>query len=393
MRRALVNGMLVTPNTVHPGGVLMEDGRISGLLGLGEIPPDCDAQDVGGAYITPGFVDLHTHGGGNADFTDATADSVVQAATMHLYHGTTAMTPTILACAPEQLYASMDAYEQALGKPGLPDLLGIHLEGPYFSVEMKGAQDERYIRAPDPAEYNAILERSRHVARWSLAPELPGGLEMGLALRKRGIVASIAHSNATHEDVALAAEHGFSMITHFYSGMSTIRRERGYRIPGVIESGMLFDDFTVELIADGHHLPDALLQLVYKTKGPSRICLVTDSMRAAGLGDGMSVLGSLEDGTPVRVKNGVALLLDESAFAGSVATTDRLLATAVSAGIPLADAVKMLTLTPAKMAGVDGRIGSLTPGKDADIVVLEPDTLAVRQVWAKGRDVAETGGK
>lgn len=386
MQYAVVNGTLVTPALTRRGGVLVENEKIAALLEAGACPEGCHVVDAGGGYIVPGFIDLHTHGGGGADFSDGTAESYQTAAGLHLRHGTTAMTPTILACAPRQMQDAMDAYDAAAKAWDMPEFLGLHLEGPYFAHSMRGAQDARYLKNPDPDEYEAILNSRPYITRWSLAPELPGGLAMGLALRRRGIVAAIAHSDAAHEDVARAAEHGFSLITHFYSAMSTIRREKGYRIPGVVESGLLFDEFSVELIADGHHLPPALLSLVYKAKSAARICLVTDSMRAAGMGEGPSILGSLDDGMPVEVKDGVAVLPDGSGFAGSVATTDHLLRTAVEAGIPLCDAVRMLTLTPARVMGVDGRIGSLTPGKDADIVVLDR-SLHVVEVLAKGRAV------
>jgi len=383
MRRAIVNGMLVLPDGLRPGGVLIDGGRIEALLGPGMRPTGCEIADAQGGYVTPGFIDLHVHGGGGADFTDGGADSFTAAGRMHLRHGTTAMTPTLLACAPERLEASLRAYERALGLPGLPEFLGVHLEGPYFSKEMKGAQDPRYLKNPDPAEYLRLLDRYPFVRRWSLAPELPGALEMGEALRRRGVIASIAHTSATLDGVAAAIRCGFSSISHFYSCTSTIRRKGGYRIPGATEAGLLFDELTLELIADGHHLPDSLIRLVYKVKGAPRICLVTDAMRAAGLGDGPSHLGGGPEGFPVIVEDGVAKLPDRSAFAGSVATADILLRTALRAGLPMADAVRALTLTPAELMGASSRLGSLAPGKDADLVVLSPE-IGIKAVYAKG---------
>jgi N-acetylglucosamine-6-phosphate deacetylase len=383
VKRAVINGILVLPDGLRPGGVLLDGGRIEALLEPGAHPADCLIADAGGGYVTPGFIDLHVHGGGGADFTDGGADSFAAAGRMHLRHGTTAMTPTTLACAPERLEASLRAYEQALGLTGLPEFLGVHMEGPYFSHEMKGAQDPRYLKNPAPAEYLSLLDRYPSIRRWSLAPELPGALEMGDALRRRGVVASIAHTSATLEEVAAAIGHGFSSISHFYSCTSTIRREGGYRIPGATEAGLLFDELTLELIADGHHLPDSLIRLVYKVKGASRICLVTDAMRAAGLGDGPSYLGGISQNFPVIVEGGVAKLPDRSAFAGSVATADVLLRTALRAGLPLNDAVRALTLTPAELMGVSGRLGSLAPGKDADLVVLSRE-IGIQAVYAKG---------
>jgi N-acetylglucosamine-6-phosphate deacetylase len=208
-----------------------------------------------------------------------------------------------------------------------PELLGLHLEGPYFSMEQRGAQDPRFIKNPDREEYMKILDYSGDIIRWTVAPELEGALEMGRELKSRGVLPSIGHSNAIYEDVQRAFENGFTHVTHLYSGMSMVRRINAYRYAGVVESAFLIDDMTVEIIADGKHLPQSLLKLIYKIKGPDRICLVTDSMRAAGMPDGEYILGSLRTDQKVVVEDGVAKLPDRSAFAGSVATADRLVKT------------------------------------------------------------------
>jgi len=272
---------------------------------------------------------------------------------------------------------------------GIPNILGLHLEGPYFSMEQRGAQDPTYIKNPQREDYQEILNFSDDIVRWTAAPELPGAMKFGRELSKRGIVCSMGHSNAIYEDVVRAYENGYSMITHFYSGMSMVKRINSFRYSGIVESGYLIDDLFVEVIADGMHLPESLLKLIYKIKGPDKICLVTDSMRAAGCGDGESILGNLVTGQKVIVEDGVAKLKDRSAFAGSVATADRLVRTMVqTAGVPLVDAVKMITLTPARAMGIDHKKGSLIPGKDGDIVVFDED-IQVKLVVVGGKVMFE----
>ncbi len=330
--------------------------------------------DVKGSFISPGFIDIHTHGGGGFDFMDGTSEAFTGAAETHARFGTTALLPTTLTSTLQDLHKTFTAFEkaQANNLKGA-QLLGLHLEGPYIAMEQKGAQDPRYIHNPDPKEYRHVVEESAHILRWTAAPELDGALEFGQYLKSKGILASIGHSNATYEQVLKAFEHGFTHITHLYSAMSGVMRVNAYRYAGVIESAYLIDDLTVEIIADGVHLPASLLQLVYKIKGPTKTALVTDSMRAAGMPEGESILGSLSDGQKVIVEDGVAKLRDRSAFAGSVATADRLVRTLVKlAGIPIEDAVRMITLTPAEILGV-GSKGILAPGKDADLVVFDDD--------------------
>jgi len=329
--------------------------------------------DVGGAYIAPGFIDIHTHGAGGHDFMDGSVEAIMEAARTHLRYGTTTIMPTTLTSDLDELFDTLDKFAQAKSKlKDGPNLHGLHLEGPYFSREQAGAQDPRYIKNPDPDEYRRIVGYSGEVKRWTIAPELPGALEMGRYLSERGILCSMGHTNAVYEDVVAAVENGFRLVTHLYSAMSGVRRINAYRYAGVIESALLLDELTVEVIADGVHLPKSLLQLTYKVKGPDRICLVTDSMRGAGMPEGESILGSLKDGQRVIIEDGVAKLPDRSAFAGSVSTSDRLVRTMVKlAEVPLADAVKMATLTPAKLLGIDHCKGVIAPGKDADLVVFD----------------------
>ena len=305
---------------------------------------------------------------------DGTVEAYLGAAQMHARHGTTALLPTTLTSTNEELLNTFATYKEAKAqnRSGAA-FLGLHLEGPYFSYNQRGAQDPKYLRNPRPEEYETILAASDDIVRWSVAPELDGALEFGRRLAERGILPSIGHTDAIYEQVEEAYRHaGYTHVTHLYSCMSTITRRNAYRYAGALEAAYMMDDMTVEIIADGVHLPASLLKYVCKFKGPDKIALVTDSMRGAGMPEGETILGSLKDGQRVIIEDGVAKLPDRSAFAGSVATADRLVRTIVSlAGVQLADAVKMMTLTPARIMKVDDCKGSLAVGKDADIVIFD----------------------
>lgn len=361
---------------IRNGTLVIKDGRIVEVAEGTLEAPDALVIDAQGRYVAPGFIDLHVHGGGGHDFMDGTLDAFLQVAETHARFGTTAMVPTTLTSDQDSLFRTLELYEEATQKnENGAQFLGLHLEGPYFAMSQCGAQDPRYIRNPDTNEYREIIRRANgSVKRWSVAPELPGALDMGRYLRAEGIIASVAHTEAIHEDVVLAAENGYTLMTHLYSAMLGVTRRNAFRYAGAVESAFLLDDMDVEIITDGIHLPPPLLQLIYKIKGPDRIALITDAMRAASLPPGDSILGPLHNGLKVLVEDGVAKLPDRSSFAGSVATADRLVRTIVQqAGVPLLDAIKMMASTPARIMGVQDRKGSLTVGKDADIVLFDED--------------------
>ena len=387
MRTAICNGVLLTPYRAEHGGVLIEDGRILSLFP--DEPPQADlVLDAGGRYISPGFIDIHTHGGGGAEYEDGTPEAYERAGKFHMRRGATTIYPTITSSEDTELFAAMDAFRTVKREMrGGPDFPGLHLEGPYFSYEERGAQDPRFLRDPSPEHYMPILERYGDViTRWSSAPELPGALELGDELRRRGILCAIGHSNATYQQVVPAFEHGYTHVTHLYSGCSLLRRINAFRYLGVVESAFLIDGMTVEIIADGCHLPGELLRLVYKFKGPDRTALVTDSMRGAGMPDGPSMLGHREHGLPVIIEEGVAKLPDRTSFAGSVATFDRLVRSMVRlAGVPLTDAVKMASRTPARIMGLADR-GEIAEGLRADLILFD-EAIHVSRTIVGGRSV------
>ncbi|HAO50845.1 MAG TPA: N-acetylglucosamine-6-phosphate deacetylase, partial [Runella sp.] len=373
MKIKISNGTVLTPfRAIKNGTVVVENGQVLGVHEGNIDVPEAEEIDAQGRYISPGFIDIHVHGGGGADFMDGTEEAFLTVAELHARFGTTALVPTTLTAEKEDLLHTLDVYEKAYRRnTNGAAFLGIHLEGPYFALSQRGAQDPRYIRNPDPAEYEEILNYSSSIVRWSAAPELEGAIPFGQRLRQKGILAAIAHTDAYYDDVLAAYENGYSLVTHLYSAMSGVTRKNAFRYAGVIESAYLLD-LDVEIIGDGIHLPAPLLQLVYKIKGPDRTALITDAMRGAGMPEGESVLGSLKNGLPVIIEDGVAKLPDRTSFAGSVATFDRLVRNMITmANVPLLDAVRMASTTPARIMGVSDRKGSLAKGKDADIVIFD----------------------
>jgi len=370
------NGRLITPFRFFPNGsVLVKDGLIAEVADHPLDVSGADILDAGGRYISPGFIDIHVHGGGGHDFMDNTVEAFLEIAKTHAGFGTTALYPTTLTGPADDMIRTLETYDKAapLNVSGA-QFMGMHLEGPYFAMNQRGAQDPRWIRDPDPAEYEFIASKSDSIRRWSAAPELKGAIPFARYIKSKGILPSLAHTDAVYEEVVEAFENGYTLATHLYSGMSGVTRRNAYRYAGVIESAYIIDEMDVEIIADGIHLPAPLLKLVYKIKGPDRIALITDSMRAAGMPPGESVIGNKDTGLKVIVEDGVSKLPDKSAFAGSVATADRLVRTMIQmAGVSLTDAIRMMTHTPATIMNISDRKGSLTIGKDADIVIFDED--------------------
>jgi N-acetylglucosamine-6-phosphate deacetylase len=375
MKLKIINGRIITPEKIIENGkLLISDGVITQISDK-EINSTADITlDAEDHFISPGFIDIHVHGGGGSDFMDGTVEDFLTIAETHLQYGTTALVPTTLTAEKGNLLHILDIYRKA-SKQNVSgsQFLGMHIEGPYFAMSQKGAQDPRYIRKPDKKEYSEIIEKAGDIiVRWSAAPELEGALDFGKYLKAHHILPAIAHTDAIYEDVVKAFENGYTLATHFYSAMSGVTRRNAFRYAGVIESVYLMDEIDVEVIADGVHLPAPLLKLIYKIKGSGRIALITDAMRAAGTQDRESILGPKENGLKVIVEDGVAKLPDRTSFAGSVATTNRLVRTMIQiAGVPLIEAIRMMTVTPARIMKVDKHKGSIAPGKDGDIVIFD----------------------
>ncbi|HEV8507079.1 MAG TPA: N-acetylglucosamine-6-phosphate deacetylase [Chitinophagaceae bacterium] len=395
-RLKIYNGKVITPGRIMPNGTVVMSGEKISEVSDGNIDvPGATEIDAKGNYVSPGFIDIHIHGGGGYDFMDGTVEAFLEIAKLHARYGTTSMLPTTLTSGKQRLLQTLAAYERANAQNRLgARFLGMHIEGPYISMNQKGAQDPRFIRDPDEKEYEEIVSGySNNINRWSAAPELKGALKFGSYLRSNGILPSIAHTDATYNEVVEAFKSGYTHLTHFYSAMSGVTRVGCSRYAGVIESGYLIDEMTVEIIADGVHLPEPLLQLVYKIKGAKRTALITDAIRATGTSARETILGDLENGVSVIVEDDVAKLPDRSCFAGSVATADRLVRTMLNvAKVPLLETIQMITDTPAAIIGVDDKKGSLARGKDADVIIFD-DKITVQTTIIKGKVVYDRNDK
>lgn len=383
----IFNGKIITPKSIlENASMIVLDGKISGIEKGNPNISDALEIDAKGQYISPGFIDIHLHGGGGSDFMDGTPEAFLNIAETHAKYGTTAMFPTTLTAEPEDLVATIESFEiaKSRNKNGA-SLLGMHLEGPYFAINQKGAQDPRFIRNPEEAEYKKLIKNYKSIKRWSAAPELPGAIEFGRFLVENNILPAIAHTDAIYEEAEEAFRNGYTLATHFYSAMLGVTRRNAYRYAGVVEAAYLIDDMDVEIIADGAHLPAPLLKLIYKIKGPNRTALITDAMRGAAMPEGRSLLGGYKNGVEVFVEDGVAKMPDRNSFAGSVATFDRLVRTMLTlAEVSLLDTITMASLTPARIMKVQDQKGSLEIGKDADIIIFDKD-INIQMTMVEGR--------
>lgn len=382
MKTLIKNGKLILPESIVEADILILDGKISAIGKLSDAADE--TIDAAGAYVCPGFIDMHTHGAGGADFMDGTVEAYLTASKMQAAHGATLVFPTTLTSTNEALFESVETYRKAVAANTEGARFGgMHLEGPYFNPAQAGAQDPRYLRCPDnPEEYREIIRRAGGaIKRWSFSPELEGAPAFASELKAQGILASIGHTDATFEDCDAAYKAGATHMTHFFSCMSTITRKGGFRIGGVLEYGYYQKGMSIELIADGCHVPASLLKMIVGIKGVDKIALVTDSMRGAGMPDGPSILGSLADGQACIIEDGVAKMPSRTCFAASVATADRLVRTMMNlAECSVTDAVKMVTVNPAKMMGIYDRKGSIEVGKDADLVIWDGDVKVKRTI-------------
>lgn len=384
MLTQLINARILTPQGwLKDGSVLIRDGKILEVTNCDLAVIGAQLVDVKGMYVVPGGVEIHAHGGGGRDFMECTEDAFRAAAQTHMKYGTTSIFPTLSSSTIPMIEQAAETCTKLMAEKDSP-ILGLHLEGHYFNMAMAGGQLPENIKNPDPNEYIPLVERWDCIKRWDAAPELPGAMQFGKYITGKGILASVGHTQAEYEDIRTAYEVGYTHATHFYNAMPGFHKRREYKYEGTVESIYLMDNMTVELVADGIHVPATILRLAYRVKGVERMCAITDALACAAS-------DSQEAFDPrVIIEDGVCKLADRSALAGSVATMDRLIRTMVQkADIPLADAIRMVSETPAKIMGVYDRKGSLQKGKDADILVLDED-LNIRAVWAMGKLVPET---
>lgn len=371
----LAGARVVLPTgTVENGRLIVEGTKI-----VGAAPPDAPVRDLTGHWVVPGFVDIHNHGGGGASFTSGTAEDVLKGVRTHREHGTTTLVASTVTGETDFL-AHRAGFLSELVEQG--DLAGIHFEGPFISPCRKGAHSEELLRDPDPAEVRKLIDAARGTARMmTLATELPGGIDSVRLLAEHGVIAAIGHTDATYEQTVEAIEAGATVATHLFNAMPGL----GHRAPGPIAALLEDERITVELINDGTHLHPAALELAFHRAGAGRVAFITDAMDAAGFGDGRYQLGPLA----VDVRDGVARLVDGGSIAGSTLTLDTAFRRAATIDrLPVEEIVQAISANPAKLLGVYDKVGSLEPGKDADLVVLDAE-FTLKGVMRKGAWVVE----
>lgn len=378
-RVVLPTGVVENGRVRVEGGRITEAGPTASATGAASVEGDAGALDLTGHWVVPGFVDMHNHGGGGASFTSGDADAVLKGVRTHQEHGTTTLVASTVTGEMDFL-AQRAGFLSELVEQG--DLAGIHFEGPFISPCRKGAHSEELLRDPDPAEVRKLLDAARGTAKMvTLATELPGGIDSVRLLAEHGVIAAIGHTDATYEQTVEAIDAGATVATHLFNAMPPL----GHRAPGPIAALMEDERVTVELINDGTHLHPAALELAFHRAGADRVAFITDAMDAAGFGDGVYQLGPLE----VEVKDGVARLAVGGSIAGSTLTLDTAFRRAVTIDrLPVADIVRAISANPAKLLGVYDRVGSLEPGKDADLVILDAD-FAVAGVLRQGEWVVK----
>jgi len=393
--QALFNGVVYTPTRLIPDGVvLIEDERIIAVGSAQQvgIPESAKRFDVDGQIICPGLVDIHLHGGDGADCTDGTVEAVRTVARRHLRAGTTSFMPTTASAPLERIWQAFDCIGQVMARPR-PDEsrpLGIHMEGPFFSPAQRGSHAPELLRMPNVEERERLYSYVGQIKRLTIAPEREGALDIIAHLSRCGVLVCGGHSDALYDQVCRAMQMGLRHITHLWSGMSTVRRIGPKRHAGMLEAALVEDGLTGEIIADGYHLPTSLMKMAYRMKGVEKLCLVSDAMRASGMGPGEYEVAGLT--ALVEEGGGVAILPDRSAFAGSISTMLQCLQHVVLVvGLALGDALQMATLTPARILGMDDRVGCLAPGRLADILILDRASLALRMGMLNGQIVSQQG--
>jgi N-acetylglucosamine-6-phosphate deacetylase len=382
----LVNARVVTPDHVFSPGWVSVAGPLIESVGAGDPPRGADpVQDIAGLWLVPGFVDLHVHGGGGASMTNGDAEQILRAVQFHRRHGTT-RTLVSLVTAPLDAMLAAAAAVAELVENETPGIAGCHLEGPFLSRARCGAQDPASLLDPDLDLLDRLLAAGRGTIRMvTVAPELPGALKIIEQTVTSGAVAAIGHTDATYAEAVAGIEAGARVATHLFNGMRPLH----HRDPGPVAALLEHPEVVCELIVDGLHLAPAMIRLVARAAGPERMALITDAISAAGMGDGDYDLGPMQ----VRVVEGRAALLDGDTIAGSTLTMDQAFRRAVrEAALPIDSAVQAASATPARVLGLSARLGSIAPGREADLVVLD-DRLDLVAVMAGGAWVPEVAGQ
>jgi N-acetylglucosamine-6-phosphate deacetylase len=373
-RLLLTGGRIVTPDGVLSPGWIRLAGNLIDAIGTGEAGDlAVPVADLHGQWVLPGFVDMHVHGGGGTSFTQGSADDARRAAEFHRRYGTTSIVASLVTAPLAELEARA-ALLAGLAAEGV--VAGLHLEGPFLSAARCGAQDPRYLLAPDVAAFERLhAAAAGYLKVITIAPELPGATEVIKAAVRAGVTVAIGHTDATAEVTAAAVDAGATHATHLCNGMRPLH----HREPGPV--GVLLDreEVTCEVIADGVHLHDTVIRLIARAAGPARLVLITDAMAAAGMPDGAYQLGSMQ----VDVAGGVARLAGGT-IAGSTATMAAVLGHAVAAGLPLPGIAAAASTNPARVLGIGDRVGALRPGLDADLVVFDEE-FRLRAVMRQGR--------
>ena len=387
---ALINGRLILPQkVVNHKAIVVQKGVVVGFSEVDRLDKNTELIDVGGRYIAPGLIDIHTHGALGHSFNEATEEAFAVITAEHIKRGVTSLLATTSTAPIPKLVECLELSQQWMkeSQEGA-QVLGVHIEGPYFSLEQRGAQDPSNIRNPDDGTVDQLLAYHDVIKIMTYAPELPGALELTKKLASLGVVPAAGHSSAQEKDVLAAKEVGLRHIIHIWSAQSTTVREGPWRKPGLLEVTLASNDLTVEMITDNRHLPATLMKLAYKCVGPDRLCIISDATNGAGLPEGSRF--RMMNSTEAEVQNGVSIMLDRTAFAGSTTLLNQMIPILIDVvGVPLVEAIRMGSLNPARVIGVDNHKGSLEINKDADIAIYNEDFTAWRTM-VNGRWVYAT---
>jgi N-acetylglucosamine-6-phosphate deacetylase len=388
------NGTVLTPrDEIKDGVVVVHGSKILDVGRRGEVqePPEATVMDASGEYIVPGLIDIHVHGSKGADVLDATPEALETMSNFFVAHGVTAFVATMVTAPPADLLAGLDNVRSVMHNGGLPgaEVLGVHQEGPFLNPAEKGCHPIELLVPPTPERYGPYLEYADVLASMTLAPELDGAVDLIRALCDAGVVAAAGHTNGVYHETVPAIDAGLSHAVHCFCNMGTLRRAGARhdqplkRVAGAVETFLYDDRVTAELIGDGWHVGDILMKLAVKVKGVERVCWVTDAMTAAGMPPGRYFVGGVE----AIVEHGIARLPDNTAYASSVTTLDMCVRNGVErVGLSLRDSMRMASLTPATIVGVDDRKGSLGAGIDADVAIMDA-SANVQLTMARGQVV------